>query len=234
MYLLPHFFKHYEWADKIIIYDNGSDDGSQDFIKAQPKGELRHYDTNDKHDEETLVSLRNNCWKGDTSDWVIICDTDEHLIGHEKLKDYVGELCVFNCKSWEMVSEEVPADFADVTLKYHEPWWLYKCLCFNPRITEINYKRGSHRCKPVPHNKVSDVLEFYHYSSLSEDYLVEKQRKIASRMSENNLKLGFNTPFWKGDEKAVRKEFRRRLKLAKNKVDARVPDSLREKYLELI
>ena len=214
IFLLPHFFEHYKWADKIIIYDNDSDDGSQEFIKSQPKAELRHFDTNNKMDDRTQIDLKNNCWKGDTSDWVIVCDMDEFLIGHEKLKKYVGEVCVFDCKGWEMVSEEVPTDFKTVNLKYHYPWWNYKALCFSPKVKRIRYSVGAHSCKPKPNNIYNDVLEFYHYATLSEDYIVEKWQRTFRRLSENNLKMKWGKYCFLSEEEQ-RDEFKKRLRWAK-------------------
>jgi glycosyltransferase involved in cell wall biosynthesis len=214
IYMLPHFFENYKWADKIVVYDNGSDDGTQEFVKSQPKGELRHFDTGNKYDEKTLIEIKDNCWKGDTSDWVVVCDSDEFLQGHEKLEKYIGQVCIFDCWTWEMVSEEVPTDFSKVTLKYHYPHWAYKCLCFSPKIKEINYRYGSHKCKPIPDNKIRGVLEYNHYSSLSEDYLVKKWQRAASRLSDENLKRGIGKNYLYREEK-IRKFFRKQLSWAK-------------------
>lgn len=213
IFILPHFFKHYDWADKIVVYDNGSDDGSQEFVEAQPKGELRHYDTDNTLDDKAIMDLKNNCWKGDTSDWVIVCDIDEFLLYHERLEEHMGEVCVFNCKTWEMVSEELPTDFKDVTLKYHHPSWAYKSICFSPKIKEINYEPGAHKCHSEPRSKVRGVLEYNHYGALSEDYMVKRWQSRASRMSENNLKMGWAANYLDGEQEA-RKEFKRRLCLA--------------------
>lgn len=213
IFMLPHFFKHYNWADRIVVYDNESDDGSQEFVKAQPKGELRTLDTNNKQDNRKMINLKNNCWKGDTSDWVVVCDMDEFLIGHKKLEKYIGEVCIFDCKCWEMVSEQVPTDFEVVSLKYHHPQWSYKSLCFNPKIKEINYTPGSHSCKPQPNNRIRDVFDYYHYATLSEDYLVKRWQRYASRMSANDLKMEWALHYLQSEQK-IREEFKRRLCLA--------------------
>jgi hypothetical protein len=210
IFLLPHFFKHYDFADKIIVYDNGSDDGSQEFVKAQPKGELRFYDTNNQQDNVEMTKVKNNCWKGDTSDWVIVCDIDEFLIGHERLEGYIGQTRVFKCTGWEMVSEEVPTDFRTVYLKYRDRKWYNKCICFSPKIREIYYGPGCHWCHPRPSKITGRVLELYHYVALSEDYMAKRWRRYVSRMSKSDLDKGWAS-FYLLEEQKIREEYRRRL-----------------------
>ena len=213
IFLLPHFFEHYKWANKIVVYDNGSDDDSQEFVKAQPKGELRFYDTQNTQDNQVMRGVKNNCWKGDTSDWVVVCDMDEFLIGHEKLEKYLGEICVFNCKQWEMIYKEVPADFKTNGFKVHSKRHAYKGICFSPKIEEINYGLGAHHCQPIPNNVIKNVLELNHYSCLSEDYLVNRWKRYAPRIGENDLKRELTTNYlW--EEEKIRNYYKRLLCLA--------------------
>ena len=221
IFLLPHFFKHYDFADKIVVYDNGSDDGSQEFVQSQPKGELRHYNTSNEQDNVTMRNLKDQCWKDATTDWVIVCDMDEFMAGHEKLEPYVGQLCAFRCKGWEMVSEEVPEDFnstvimkIDAQSKYYS-----KTLCFNPKLTEIRYSIGCHYCRPIPYNKIEGITELKHYVSLSEDYLVKRWLRYKPRMSENDLKNRWSY-FYLKSEQEIREEYRRRLCLAKRNLSS--------------
>lgn len=213
IFLLPHFFKHYDFADRIIIYDNGSDDGSQEFVLNHPKGVLHHYDTNGQQDNVEMKRVKNTCWKGDSSDWVIVCDVDEFVIGFEKLINYKNQLVVFDCYNWEIVYEEVPTDFSQVNLKFHHTTWSSKCLCFNPRIRDIHYGPGCHWCFPKPKNIIKGVLEHYHYVALSEDYMVQRWKRYVPRMSENDHKMGWASYYLMEEEK-IRQEYRRRLSLA--------------------
>jgi glycosyltransferase involved in cell wall biosynthesis len=214
IFLLPHFFKHYDWADKIVVYDNGSDDGSQEFVTSHPKGELRYYDTNLQQDNIQMAKTKNECWKGDDSDWVVVVDVDEFLIGHEKLREYEGQTLIFKCRGWQMVSEYVPTDFTVITAKYPD-WCLHKCACFSPKIDGIRYEPGCHRCFPRPRGLVVDnVLDLYHYNALSEEYMVQRWKRYVERMSDVDLQNNYGKHYlWQ--EQRIREEFRNRLVLAK-------------------
>jgi len=211
MFLLPHFFKHYEWADRIVIYDNESDDGSQEFIKKQKNAELRIYKTSGGwQDNLTMIRIKNTCWKGDTSDLVVICDMDEFLIDHEKAEPYVGNQVVFDCLWWEMVSEKVPEDFKSITMKFNPTRLGSKALCFNPTIDAINYLPGAHLCHPVPNHRISGVLSYNHYSALSEEYLVSRWSRYRSRTGDKDKKYGYGHHYFFSDEK-IRQLYKEKL-----------------------
>ena len=217
IFLLPHFFKHYDWADKIIVYDNDSTDGSQEFVRNHPKGELRFYNSDGKQNNWSMRDVKNNCWKGDDSDFVVVCDMDEFLIGYENLEKYKGKLVVFDCKNWEAVTEEVPTDFEKVDLFFHHSKWHQKALCFNPRIEEIKYSIGCHWCDPKPSNRKNRVLAYRHYVSLSEDYMVERWQRYAHRLSGADRKMGVASHNLMSEEE-IRAEFRLRLAYAKGEI----------------
>lgn len=188
IFLLPHFFKHYNWADKIIVLDNGSDDGSQEFVKAQPKGELRHYDTKNQQDNQVMMEVKNNCWKGDDSDWVVVCDVDEFLMGYNVLENYlaVAQPIVFKPDGWQIVTPEPPTDFSKVK-KGAKDENFSKMICFNPQIKDINYVHGCHRAYPEGHTAIIQAMKLYHYNFLGEEYLLNRWRRYIPRMSQSDL-----------------------------------------------
>lgn len=79
--LLPWFLRHYEtFADKIIIWDENSDDGSRQLIKAHSKCELRDWPYKGLDDEKFLHAV--NQWHREAigkADWIIWPDIDELL-----------------------------------------------------------------------------------------------------------------------------------------------------------
>jgi hypothetical protein len=75
--MLPYFLNHYsKMVDKIVVYDNQSTDNSVEILKSF-KGceiEIRDYNTNNEIQDGTLMMVKNNCWKNDNSDYIIVLD----------------------------------------------------------------------------------------------------------------------------------------------------------------
>jgi hypothetical protein len=43
--MLPYYLRHYErFCEQIVVYDNASDDGSQEIVVSHPLCDLRHID----------------------------------------------------------------------------------------------------------------------------------------------------------------------------------------------
>lgn len=64
---------------KAIVYDNGSTDGSVEFLSKYDWIEVRHFETKGMNDNKQK-DIKNNCWKetkGKDIDFVIVCDMDE-------------------------------------------------------------------------------------------------------------------------------------------------------------
>lgn len=232
--MLPHFLKHYDFADRIVIYDNGSTDGSIELIKNS-KAELRHYDTNGEQDNLAMRSLKNNCWKGSKADWVIVCDMDEHVVGWEKLDEYkplwtgnvpilgVEEPIIFKTTGYQMVSESPPDDLTTIKLGARDGVTVAnidnpmdKCLCFNPKLKDINYGCGCHDCVPEkPYRIIKDVLFNYHYAFLGEEYVVKRWSDYFKRMSKSDLDHKWGEQYMLG-EQFTRETYRRVYKGAKD------------------
>lgn len=86
--MMPFFLRHYAtFADKIIIYDEQSTDGTRELIKACPRAELREWPHRGLDDDRFIeaVNTRYKEARG-KADWVIFADTDELLYHPEPLR----------------------------------------------------------------------------------------------------------------------------------------------------
>lgn len=89
--MLPYFLNHYcSFCDKITIYDNYSTDRSEAICRANPFVQVIKYDSGNQIRDDIYLQIKNNCWKGSTADWVVICDIDE-LVWFPALKAFTTE-----------------------------------------------------------------------------------------------------------------------------------------------
>lgn len=91
--ILPHFLKHYDFVDRIVVYDNQSDDGSLEILKSAAKVEVRSFDTGGEHHEGKMDDIRREVWRESRgqADFVIVCDADEFLY-HPDLPALLDEI----------------------------------------------------------------------------------------------------------------------------------------------
>lgn len=86
--MMPYFLKHYStFADKIVVFDEQSNDGTQQIVKLFPKAELRKWPHRGLDDRRFIEAV--NGWYKEArgkSDWVMWPDVDEILWHPDPLK----------------------------------------------------------------------------------------------------------------------------------------------------
>ena len=215
--LAPYMIEYWKtYANKVIVYDNGSNDGCLELFKKYDWIEVRHFDTNGL-DDLMHVKIKNSCWKecrDKDVDFVQVSDFDE-LIYCENLKeelkkhrnrgDYIFTLPILN-----VISEKLP-EYKENTLLHKSKGVRFnnvsvpsrhfeKAILFNPRkIKEINYSPGCHTARPVKMGGGTAVaskskIKLLHFNNLGIDFLFDKYRQRVARNTENR-KRGFGTHY---------------------------------------
>ncbi len=223
--MLPYFLRHYEnICESIVIYDNGSDDGSQSLVLAHPICQLRHIESNGRMQEDTLRELKGNAWKEsrDSADWVICCDVDEFLF-HPHLLDYLED-CRHNGitlpvpQGFQMVAAAYPTTqkqiYDEVRTGFRDDWYS-KRIVFNPSaIQEINYSHGCHGASPVGdvQEAADPALKMLHYKYLGLEDITARHAAMKARQSDFDRNRGFGFQYnWSADETARQfSDFQRR------------------------
>jgi|SRR5690606_13931398 len=206
--IILHTLNYYsKFCSKIIIIDNESTDNSRNIIADYNHNiEIRTLKTGGQYREDLLMETRNNCWKGSSADFVIVCDMDE-LIYHENL---VLELAKAKEKKikipvtigYNMIGSNFPDNYkiplTDQVKHGIRDRMFDKNIIFNPKeITEMNYGPGSHTCSPQfkDENIIDELLELklLHFKYLDKEYLYNKHQLYADRMSQlsRDKKHGF-------------------------------------------
>lgn len=188
-FLLPHMVEFYKARIPVRfhIYDNGSTDNTKEIAKElgcfvydrDTKGEIR---------DDLLLEWKNTVWKGATSDWVMVVDCDEWVdIRPEHLKG----TSIVSTETYDMIGLEGqnPLEIKDgirVPMSDKVVAW------DKAMIKEINYSVGAHTAAPQgyvvwSHNKP----KMYHMRYLGPEYLVNKYKDYANRLSDINKKSGW-------------------------------------------
>jgi hypothetical protein len=212
--ILPYTLDYYStFCEKIFIYDNMSDDNSDEIYKRYPKVEVIKWDSNNEINEINYIKLKTESYKersrNQNVDWVIVCDCDEFLY-HPNLIDVLVDyknkgITVPKVCGHDMVSEIFPeydekllVDKVKVGSQRYQP--MCKNIIFNPNL-DVNYGIGAHSFDCV--NAVfseTEELKLLHYKFLGKDYVKKLYIDRAKRLSSFNKqnKFGehyFNLPF---------------------------------------
>ena len=212
--ILPYTLDYYSiFCEKIFIYDNMSDDNSDEIYKRYPKVEVIKWDSNNEINEINYIKLKTESYKersrNQNVDWVIVCDCDEFLY-HPNLIDVLVDyknkgITVPKVCGHDMVSEIFPkydgkllVDKVKVGSERYQP--MCKNIIFNPDL-DVNYGIGAHSFN-CPNAVFSDEedLKLLHYKFLGKDYVKNIYIGSAKRLSSFNKenKFGehyFNLPF---------------------------------------
>lgn len=113
--MIGYFLRHYStFADKIIVFDEQSTDGTRDIIKSFPKAELRPWPHKGLDDNRFLEAVNN--WYKEArgkADWVMWPDVDELLWHPDPLKSLEHDMRVVQsnivqAEGFGMISESGP------------------------------------------------------------------------------------------------------------------------------
>lgn len=230
--MLPHTINHYSGiCDKITIIDNESTDNSINELKEAAKTTdteicIKQFDTKGKLRDDAYLLIKNTCWKKSTADFVIVCDMDEllyhpNLISELKIAKENG-FGIINTEGYNMFSETFPNDYTKSIIQQIKrgarAFNFDKNIIFSPKLIEnINYQPGAHTCNPIYYNNAPDIrpktkFKLLHYKYIGYDYLVEKHRSYAQRLSDYNKTHNFGGQYLKG-EKHVKECFSQLKKL---------------------
>lgn len=208
--LLPHFLNHYSsFASKITIFDNMSSDSSVDIIRSFKgcKTHIIQYESGGTLNDFKYLEIKNNCWKSDPSEYVVVSDLDEFLY-FEDIDKYLKENSEYDLHTpngYDMVSETYPKYESKITQQVTHGFYhtgLCKTILFKPNsIFDINYLPGAHSVIPLGYGIINksgdDSLKLLHYKRLSLEHMISRYELFKSRMSEANLRLGAGSHYLK-------------------------------------
>jgi hypothetical protein len=216
-FMIDHYRSRFPGCH-IVVNDNQSTDRTKE-IALSNNCEVVYFDTNNQIDDSKITELKNSCWKTAQTNWVLVCDVDELLnINEEQLKvEEAAGATVIRSEGWNMVNMEDNYDFSNIKhgcrVHQYDKSYLFK----KSEIQNINYNAGGHHANPQGRNQPSqNVYKLYHYKCINPDYLVERFKWTAARLSQTNIKNGWGTYWLNQTEESIRAGFKGGREGAKN------------------
>jgi glycosyltransferase involved in cell wall biosynthesis len=213
---LPFFLRHYDFAERIVIYDNESTDRTVEIAKANRRCEVRMMATGGLYLDTALADMKNHAWKEarGQAEWVIVVDVDE-LLWHRDLGGFLDyaesqQATICQPRGYNMIAREFPAR-TDLPIteqcRLGVPSPNYsKPVLFRPAaIDEINFAVGAHRAYPT-----GDVnwlraagLILLHYKTLGWDYLWQRTLANTARITDEERAKAWHTHLTVTKEEAL-------------------------------
>ena len=202
-YMIKYFLRYYETvADRIFILDDGSDDGTQDIVKACSKATLLPYPFKSGFNEYDKTKCLGTEYKKHSQDaeWVIVGDIDE-FIYHPHLRDLLDlkrsqGYRALKATGYFFASKETPNTEGQlfdampyiVRLK-NTPTSYDREVLFDPKL-DVEFRAGCH-----PPTKFSDGvramrcgLSLYHCCYLSKQWIIDHLDRRIARMNDPSYK----------------------------------------------
>lgn len=202
--ILPHFLRFYaRLAERIVVYDNGSDDATAALVRAHPRAELRSYDTGGTLHDGVKAELLSSCYREvrGVADWVIAVDCDE-LLYHPRLLEVLARyaregVTLPRVRGYSMVTDDPVPPAGDARLLPERYAWgapnpnFDKRCVFAPEV-DIRFGFGQHRCAPagpVVESREA-ALKLLHYKHFCVDHVWRRYRRLRPRLSRFNRERG--------------------------------------------
>lgn len=193
--------KHYQkFCESITLWDNHSDDGTPDIARSMGCDVKQFGKEGELHDG-VYLTLKNNCWKMQNTDLVIMCDADEVLIEPPK---ELGNYTIWQMEGFNMFSEELPKeDWSEINKGIPDGNYA-KHLIFSPRVKDINFLPGCHQARPrfpVWSNEKLRVCHFKHVGGIQR--VLDKNKLYRTRLSRYNKEHQFGIQYSFPDQQVI-------------------------------
>lgn len=229
MDILPFVKQYWERINcDVVVYDNGSTDGSIEFLQSLPYVTVKHFDSQGQNDviQKTVKEQAYQELK-DKYDFIIISDMDEvfYFADLEALETQMieGEYNILITPIYALCEESKP--LYDDSKMLHQLCHMFykqrmnhmngfddfsKLSIFNTKITNtVTMSVGQHYVQTSPTMKIllsnSDFC-LHIDKGLGEDYFVRRRQAMGRNLSETNKKGGMCFEYLK-NENELREEY---------------------------
>lgn len=197
--IIPYYMRHYKQYGKVFLYEGHSTDDSAELAESLG-ATIIPLDTGNQVRDDIFVDMKNNCWKQSKADWVIVCDMDEfvyhpNFVAYLKTIDDNTKHTIIAPRTYEMISDFFPKkdgqiyDEVKFGFEIRPKFFLFKPL----ELIEMTYGAGCHDAQPQGNIYIIHTSEIIcmHMRHLSIDHVVNRNAYLYSRLSDENIKMGW-------------------------------------------
>ena len=218
MALMPFAVDYWKTvADKIFVLDNGSTDGSIEYLKNIPNVNVIHFGDGSGFNDKVNMRVKNHAWKASRgkADFVIVTDFDEFMYAPDLraelqgMKDRGETIC--KPRGYNVYSKTFP-EYQEGKL-CHEicgkaiPDKMFcKVTIFNPNeIKEMRYEPGAHDCRPIGNVRwyTGKRIFLLHHKNLGLDYVLKRNGTYRKRLSKENKRMGWGVQYSITEKKVI-------------------------------
>lgn len=196
--ILPFIINYWkQYATSVVVYDNMSTDKSVEILSKYDWIEVRHFDTNKKHDPDKMMQIKNNCVnesKSSKADYVMICDLDEVLYCYDSLMHDLAiakqnGIKVFNSVYYNAIVNKFPASSQTLLqnisgVKLVKNINVNKVLLFDPSIN-IKFSNLQNNCT-YDNNIKTGEINIIHNKMIGLDRFLNEQLDYIKRINKTN------------------------------------------------
>lgn len=216
--LLPFVVDYWKrFVRHAYVFDNGSTDGSIEFLQQFPWITVIRYDTKDKSDVKIYTTIKNNVWKYSKgkADFVTVCDMDECLFSNDLEKElkymkennqYILRPAWYTMKSNRMFNHVEGKLLHQQMKTAHGDGGLDKAILFDPNfIMDMNYKEGCHVYNSNPKEaKIYDrhnIFLLHFEKCFGVEYSIKRKQLIGKRVPKQNIENGLSVHYMYSEER---------------------------------
>ncbi len=209
MRMLPYFLDYYlPWVDRIVVFDDASDDGTRERLAREPKVEVRPFPAKGESFVLKALELWNEAWKEarGRADWVLASNVDEYIWHRDGMRNYLARCdtlgaTVVHPRGYEMVGADFPP--AGTSLPEGVPRGVSvfghdKLQLFKPDAIEtMNYRPGRHVCTPKGNVVMAPIeAKLLHYKFVDFDgYHAPRQVALGARLLAGDKAKGMGAHY---------------------------------------
>ncbi len=199
--ILPYLLRHYTpWVDKLIFYDEQSNDGTREIIQECPKAELRDWNGPPGINDDVFTAFANEQWKEarGKAEWIAWVDADEFLYHPDMVRLLASYLKrgveVPLTEGYTMVSEKFPTTngqiYDEIRTGARDGCW-DKSAIFRVHMHWNVGRHSIHLGKFQPRRSEHADIKLLHYRCLGMNYLKWRHNRNWDRVPERCKALNY-------------------------------------------